>query len=404
MRNENGIKRPTLSGPLPVALAALAVLLPAGACERVDHEYSPGPEEFWSTRYPDTGPDWEVVQAYIDQPETADVYRSAAAARAILEEDGEHEKTVEAAEFLANLTRFRLATAALPGVDKQIYAGLKGLLIHAPEYEEWPQALLQIHRFSELVTFDNSTRPATDAFLEEAVSKAEDPVLRSAARYFLAAGLMRSANDLSLSPEHREDKRRQALTLATGLMSGVEHDEFLVPAFGGSATRTFANAEADLVRRIHHATVGGTLPELSGTRFDGVEERLADYRGRVALLDFWATWCGPCLAALPDLRELVARLPPDRFALLAISVDADLETATEFFKEDHVIELLNKAPAPWANWHVGVGSAIQWQLDVDTFPTYILVDHRGRILARTHQLSEELVSLIEEAVASAAKG
>ena len=44
------------------------------------------------------------------------------------------------------------------------------------------------------------------------------------------------------------------------------------------------------------------------------------------------------------------------------------------------------------------------QLDIDRFPTYILADQRGRILARTHQLSEELVSLIEEAVASAAQG
>ena len=186
-------------------------------------------------------------------------------------------------------------------------------------------------------------------------------------------------------------------------MRGVEQEELLVPAFGGSATRTFEIAEADLVHRIHHATVGGTLPDLTGTRFDGVEEALDDYLGRVLLLDFWATWCGPCVAALPELRELVDRLPSDRFALLAISVDADLRTATTFFGEDHVVQLLDEKPVPWANWHVGVGSAVQWQLDVETFPTYLLADHRGRILARTHELSDELVSLIEPAVADASE-
>ena len=59
---------------------------------------------------------------------------------------------------------------------------------------------------------------------------------------------------------------------------------------------------------------------------------------------------------------------------------------------------------PWANWHIGVGSAVQWQLDVETMPTYIVADHRGRILARTSTLSEQLTALIDEAVANAATG
>lgn len=401
MGNGNSSRRAGLRSLSPV-LAAIGVLLSAAACERVDHPSSFDPEQYWFTQFPETGPEWDIVQAHIDEAETANVYRSAAAARAILEQNGEHEKTIDAAEFLVSLGR--LPTGGLPGVDEQIYAGAKGLLVHAPDYEEWPQVLLQIHRAAELLIFASSKRPATDAFLQEAASGAEDPVLRSAARYFLAAGLMRSADDLSLSPEQSEDRRRQALTTATGLMWGVEHEELLVPAFGDSATRTFAHAEADLVNRIHHATVGGTLPDLTGTRFDGVEENLNDYRGRVLLLDFWATWCGPCLAALPDLRELVDRLPEDRFALLAISVDTDLQIVNEFFKEDHVVELLNREPVPWANWHIGVGSGVQWQLDVETMPTYIVADHRGRILARTSTLSEELTALIDEAVANAATG
>ena len=45
------------------------------------------------------------------------------------------------------------------------------------------------------------------------------------------------------------------------------------------------------------------------------------------LLDFWATWCEPCVDALPELRALVAELPADRFALIAISVDWSTRTA-----------------------------------------------------------------------------
>ena len=95
-------------------------------------------------------------------------------------------------------------------------------------------------------------------------------------------------------------------------------------------SRTLGHGEADLLHSILHATVGGTLAEMLGKRLDGVEERLSTYRGRLVLLDFWATWCGPCVDALPALRRLVEDLPADRFAILAISVDAEVETVTAF--------------------------------------------------------------------------
>ena len=150
---------------------------------------------------------------------------------------------------------------------------------------------------------------------------------------------------------------------------------------------TFAEAEADLIRSIRHATVGSVVPDLTGSRMDGVEEALSDYRGRVVLLDFWATWCKPCIAALPTLRELAADLPAERFVLLAVSVDAELETAVEFTKEE---------PMPWANWHVGMTSELTSVLDVSAFPTYILLDEQGRILARTSGLPDDFLALIEE--------
>ena len=389
---------------LRTALAAVAVLLLTGACEHASVSEPLGTEDPWSTAARNAGPDWEVVQAYIDQAETSDIYRSAAAARAILEEDGDHEKTVEAAKFLVNLTSFDRSTAMQTGVDEQIYAGAKALLAHAPDDEEWQQLLFELDSFNQVATSDGAAPPATDSFLQEMASKAQDPRLRAAARYYLAVALMRSANALLLSPEDSEDRRSRALTLASGLKAGVERDEFLVPAFRSSATRTFTDAEADLLHRIRHATVGGTLPALSGIRLDGVEEGLADYLGRVVLLDFWAVWCGPCLAALPDLRELADRLPADRFAILGINVDADPQTPADYFERQVVVELLDRKPVPWANWHVGEHSPVTWRFDINGYPTYILADHRGRILARTHQLSEKLVSLIEQAVANVPPG
>ncbi len=133
----------------------------------------------------------------------------------------------------------------------------------------------------------------------------------------------------------------------------------------------------------------GSLPDMALTRLDGLEERLSDYRGRILLLDFWATWCGPCVAALPEIRELVARLPADRFALVAISVDEELGTVTRFIEDE---------PMPWTNWHAGEGSELARLLRIRSLPTYVLADENGKILTRTGGLIPPFVSLIEEAV------
>ena len=140
--------------------------------------------------------------------------------------------------------------------------------------------------------------------------------------------------------------------------------------------------------RIRHATAGGTLPAASGERLDGAEETLAAYAGKVVLIDFWATWCAPCVAALPELRDLVEELPRERFAILSISVDAERETVVDFQADQ---------PMPWANWHVGDRSGIAKAWDVRGFPTYILVDEQGTILGRTNKLSAPFVDLARRA-------
>ena len=127
--------------------------------------------------------------------------------------------------------------------------------------------------------------------------------------------------------------------------------------------------EAALMPLIERSRV---LPELKGRRLDGAEESVSAYRGRVLLIDVWATWCRPCLDALPELRALVAELPADRFALLAISVDGARAA---------VIDLMEREPMPWYNWHVGMGSEAERILGIQGLPTYLLVNEEGVILA-----------------------
>ena len=353
------------------------------------------------------GPDWAVVEAYQQAAQERDtarqeilaaelladdeaarldalgpvppVARAAAAALAVAESGaGEHVREAEA--FVIK------DTTRMAGRGPVVLRAARALKANAPDYDDWPDTLaaLDAGRYQA----DGSIAE----FFEEFAAETADPEARATARYFHAAGLMLAANEAAAADTgEASNVRQQAFEVAKGLSHGVEDVRFvarLKPGDDDAAYGTIAEAEEALVYRIEHATVGGTLPELAGTTVDGAEENLADYSGKVVLIDFWATWCGPCIAALPKLRELVETQPDDRFALLAISVDAKLEEVTEFQEGE---------PMPWPNWYVGEGSELARAWDVRVFPTYILANEEGTILARTSQL-DTILSAVDDAI------
>src|SRR6516162_2547749 len=66
---------------------------------------------------------------------------------------------------------------------------------------------------------------------------------------------------------------------------------------------------------------GDRAVELEGVDVSGKPLKLSDFRGKVVMLDFWATWCGPCMDLVPHERGLVADHKNDPFALLGVSAD-----------------------------------------------------------------------------------
>ena len=366
----------------------------------------------WEALIDRVGPDWTVVQDHLDgldawyermratappqdgapprRPARPSAVRAIATARAILKAEGGHEKTVEAAEFLID------HAGGAPRGNWHSAVGAMALAAYAPGYQNWPRVLRTLDMARGLGGMGPTPRSSIEKFFEEMASDADSPALRATARYFLAAGLMRGANAADLSSEDRAALRERALEQATGLSRGVEEEAFDDPMWlsghGGPSPRNFAQAEADLIASIQHATVGGTLPEWTGRRLDGTQEPLSAYRGRVLLIDFWATWCGPCITVLPDLRALVADLPADRFALLAISVDEEAETVTEFMKQEAM---------PWYNWHLGMSSDLERVFDVRGFPTYLLADARRHDPVQGHRCSGRGVPMPDRAGGSA---
>ncbi|MDX1375539.1 MAG: TlpA disulfide reductase family protein [Burkholderiales bacterium] len=74
----------------------------------------------------------------------------------------------------------------------------------------------------------------------------------------------------------------------------------------------------------------GATPPLALTALDGRQHSLADYRGRVVLVNFWATWCAPCRAEMPSLERLRRSLEAEPFVLLAVNVGEDAAAVRAF--------------------------------------------------------------------------
>jgi peroxiredoxin len=75
---------------------------------------------------------------------------------------------------------------------------------------------------------------------------------------------------------------------------------------------------------------GAAAPALELASLDGAEHRLQDYRGRVVLVNFWATWCEPCREEMPSIERLRRSLDARRFAVLAVNVGEGPRAAGDF--------------------------------------------------------------------------
>jgi thiol-disulfide isomerase/thioredoxin/outer membrane lipoprotein-sorting protein len=117
------------------------------------------------------------------------------------------------------------------------------------------------------------------------------------------------------------------------------------------------------------AVLGRPAPKAQILAGNGTVISLGSYRGKPVLIDFWATWCGPCVMRMPDIERLYALLKNAGLTVISIDEDADAQTATAF---------LARHQYTWTNYHDQDGE-LQKAFRADYIPLTVLIDAEGTV-------------------------
>lgn len=134
---------------------------------------------------------------------------------------------------------------------------------------------------------------------------------------------------------------------------------------------------------------GKTAPDFLLNDLAGKPFRLSDYRGKIMLLNFWATWCPPCREEMKSLDSLYKRYKTYNLIILAVSLDRTPEKARQFIKEI----------APSFPVLYDYNARVSQKYNVFSIPTTFLIDKKGRIVdiffGEQNWTSKKLIQKIE---------
>ena len=271
--------------------------------------------------------------------------------------------------------------------------------------------------------------------LERVVGNATNPTVKNHARLYMADFLERSFNgleikdiaiivkrsalaenliqDMILETEQKpievfSSRKIKNLSLFRRAARASEDNEPMKPAESTTDTPSPQSAQKTPKKYLHtsvkklrfrlqNLTIGKHLPPAVSVNLNEEPQDFEQYKGKVLLIDFWATWCGPCIAKFPHLRELKKTYADRPFEILGMSGDQ---------KIDEVIEFVKDTDMPWDIWFSGVSEGIMIDWGIYELPTVFLVDHTGRLMAKNpseQQLETMLGPLVIAAEAELGK-
>lgn len=174
----------------------------------------------------------------------------------------------------------------------------------------------------------------------------------------------------ALQKEFPERKEVFEMLYAVAMRSeGAKATAIAKEIAASSADAQVKEAAAALLKKTERV---GKPVVIKFTALDGRKVELAKMKGKVVLIDFWATWCGPCVAEIPKIKAAYEKLNPKGFEIIGISLDEE---------KDALIALVKQKQMPWPQFFEDKGeNRYAKEFDISAIPAMWLVDKQGNLV------------------------
>ena len=192
-------------------------------------------------------------------------------------------------------------------------------------------------------------------------------------------GLFNDLNNVALSIDRDQDGKLNGSTSSAEGYKGNQLFEFggiswQIDSINESGTKMILKKSKKEAPNKPYLTAGNKSPSFSFVSHSGKKISLEKLKGKVVLIDFWATWCGPCIRMAPEIQELYNQLEGPNFVMLGISLDTSEEKLNKYLEDNPEMR--------WEEHFDGKGwdNEISEIFRVNSIPTMYLIDQNGIIV------------------------
>lgn len=176
-----------------------------------------------------------------------------------------------------------------------------------------------------------------------------------------------------LSPANAAKVKAEAVQLFRNTLAHYADVPVPLSAPGFRGLNNLGDKASKSLHALEHLTIGSESPDIAGKDLQGRTLDLRDHKGKVVVVSFWFTGCGPCMGMIPQEQRLIKTYKDRPFVLLGVCTDEALEQAQKTASE-HGID--------WPCWFDGENGPIARDWNVLSWPTIYVLDPGGRIVAK----------------------